>query len=68
MVYDKVVMLFMWVVKIMGLVIDKIGFMGLEYVCFFIDFYFICNYLYVKWNYLEKLVDYVFFFVKKIVE
>lgn len=58
----------MWVVKLMGVVIEKIGFKGLEYGWFFIDFYFICNYFYVKWNYFKKLDVYVLEFVKKIVE
>jgi coenzyme F420 hydrogenase subunit beta len=66
--YDKAVTLPMWVAKIMGLVIDKIGPTGLEYARFSIDSHFTRNYLYVKRNYPEKLADHVPPFAKKIVE
>ncbi|MBD2654059.1 Coenzyme F420 hydrogenase/dehydrogenase, beta subunit C-terminal domain [Synechocystis sp. FACHB-383] len=66
--YDKAVTLPMWVAKIMGLVIDKIGPTGLEYARFSIDSHFTRNYLYVKRNHPEKLADHVPPFAQKIVE
>ncbi|MBD2344262.1 Coenzyme F420 hydrogenase/dehydrogenase, beta subunit C-terminal domain [Anabaena subtropica] len=65
--YDKGVTLPMWVAKIMGVVIDKIGPKGLEYARFSIDSHFTRNYLYVKRNYSEKLADHVPEFAKRIV-
>jgi 3,8-divinyl protochlorophyllide a 8-vinyl-reductase (ferredoxin) len=65
--YDNAVTLPMWVAKLMGLVIDKIGPQGLEYARFSIDSHFTRNYLYVKRNHPEKLEDHVPEFAKKIV-
>jgi coenzyme F420 hydrogenase subunit beta len=66
--YDKAVTLPMWVAKLMGVVIDKIGPTGLEYARFSIDSHFTRNYLYVKRNYPEKLDDHVPAFAKQIVD
>jgi coenzyme F420 hydrogenase subunit beta len=65
--YDKGVTLPMWVAKIMGVVIDKIGPKGLEYARFSIDSHFTRNYLYVKRNHPEKLEAHVPEFAKRIV-
>ncbi|MBE9209003.1 Coenzyme F420 hydrogenase/dehydrogenase, beta subunit C-terminal domain [Nostoc sp. LEGE 06077] len=66
--YDKGVTLPMWVAKMMGVVIDKIGPKGLEYARFSIDSHFTRNYLYVKRNHPEKLEAHVPEFAKRIVE
>ncbi len=65
--YDKAVTLPMWVAKLMGVVIDKIGPKGLEYARFSIDSHFARNYLYVKRNYPQKLAAHVPEFAKQIV-
>ncbi|HIK08332.1 MAG TPA: Coenzyme F420 hydrogenase/dehydrogenase, beta subunit C-terminal domain [Trichormus sp. M33_DOE_039] len=65
--YDKAVTLPMWVAKLMGVVIDKIGPKGLEYARFSMDSHFTRNYLYVKRNHPEKLEDHVPEFAKRIV-
>ncbi|MBD2503754.1 Coenzyme F420 hydrogenase/dehydrogenase, beta subunit C-terminal domain [Anabaena azotica] len=65
--YDKGVTLPMWVAKLMGVVIDKIGPKGLEYARFSIDSHFTRNYLYVKRNHGEKLEAHVPEFAKRIV-
>ncbi|MBU7581520.1 MAG: Coenzyme F420 hydrogenase/dehydrogenase, beta subunit C-terminal domain [Nostoc sp. TH1S01] len=65
--YDKGVTLPMWVAKMMGVVIDKIGPKGLEYARFSIDSHFTRNYLYVKRNHPEKLEAHVPEFAKRIV-
>ena len=65
--YDKAVTLPMWVAKIMGVVIDKIGPKGLEYARFSIDSHFTRNYLFTKRNYPNKLEQHVPEFAKKIV-
>ena len=65
--YDKAVTLPMWVAKIMGVVIDKIGPKGLEYARFSIDSHFTRNYLFTKRNYPEKLEQHVPEYAKKIV-
>ena len=65
--YDKGVTLFMWVAKMMGLVIEKIGPKGLEYARFSIDSHFTRNYLYVKRNHPEKLEAHVPEYAKQIV-
>ncbi|WP_427157830.1 Coenzyme F420 hydrogenase/dehydrogenase, beta subunit C-terminal domain [Aliinostoc sp. HNIBRCY26] len=65
--YDKAVTLPMWVAKLMGVVIDKIGPKGLEYARFSMDSHFTRNYLYVKRNHPEKLDDHVPEFAKRIV-
>lgn len=65
--YDKAVTLPMWVAKLMGVVIDKIGPQGLEYGKFSMDSHFTRNYLYVKRNHPEKLEDHVPEFAKRIV-
>jgi coenzyme F420 hydrogenase subunit beta len=65
--YDKAVTLPMWVAKIMGVVIDKIGPKGLEYARFSIDSHFTRNYLFTKRNYPQKLDRHVPEFAKKIV-
>jgi coenzyme F420 hydrogenase subunit beta len=65
--YDKAVTLPMWVAKIMGVVIDKIGPKGLEYARFSIDSHFTRNYLFTKRNYPNKLEQHVPDFAKKIV-
>jgi 3,8-divinyl protochlorophyllide a 8-vinyl-reductase (ferredoxin) len=65
--YDKAVTLPMWVAKMMGVVIDKIGPKGLEYARFSIDSHFTRNYLFTKRNYPQKLERHVPEFAKKIV-
>ncbi|MBD2252818.1 Coenzyme F420 hydrogenase/dehydrogenase, beta subunit C-terminal domain [Nostoc parmelioides] len=65
--YDKGVTLPMWVAKMMGVVIDKIGPKGLEYARFSIDSHFTRNYLFVKRNHPEKLAAHVPEFAKRIV-
>jgi coenzyme F420 hydrogenase subunit beta len=65
--YDKAVTLPMWVAKIFGVVIDKIGPKGLEYARFSIDSHFTRNYLFTKRNYPDKLERHVPEFAKKIV-
>jgi 3,8-divinyl protochlorophyllide a 8-vinyl-reductase (ferredoxin) len=65
--YDKAVTLPMWVAKIMGVVIDKIGPKGLEYARFSIDSHFTRNYLFTKRNYPHKLEQHVPEYAKKIV-
>ncbi|MEB3291720.1 MAG: Coenzyme F420 hydrogenase/dehydrogenase, beta subunit C-terminal domain [Synechococcales bacterium] len=65
--YDQAVTLPMWLAKVMGVVIDKIGPKGLEYARFSIDSHFTRNYLYVKRNYPEKLETHVPDYAKKIV-
>ncbi|MCF4966543.1 Coenzyme F420 hydrogenase/dehydrogenase, beta subunit C-terminal domain [Nostoc sp. CMAA1605] len=65
--YDKAVTLPMWVAKLMGVVIDKIGPKGLEYARFSMDSHFTRNYLYVKRNHPEKLEDHVPEFAKRII-
>jgi 3,8-divinyl protochlorophyllide a 8-vinyl-reductase (ferredoxin) len=65
--YDQAVTLPMWLAKIMGVVIDKIGPKGLEYARFSIDSHFTRNYLYVKRNHPEKLEQHVPDYAKKIV-
>ncbi|GAB1543316.1 Coenzyme F420 hydrogenase/dehydrogenase, beta subunit C-terminal domain [Scytonema sp. NUACC21] len=65
--YDKGVTLPMWVAKLMGVVIEKIGPKGLEYARFSIDSHFTRNYLYVKRNHPEKLEAHVPEFAKRIV-
>lgn len=65
--YDKAVTLPMWVAKMMGVVIDKIGPKGLEYARFSIDSHFTRNYLFTKRNYPNKLDQHVPEFAKKIV-
>ncbi len=65
--YDKAVTLPMWVAKLMGVVIDKIGPKGLEYARFSIDSHFTRNYLFTKRNYPQKLERHVPEFAKKIV-
>jgi coenzyme F420 hydrogenase subunit beta len=65
--YDQAVTLPMWVAKMMGVVIDKVGPKGLEYARFSIDSHFTRNYLHVKRNYLQKLEQHVPDYAKKIV-
>jgi 3,8-divinyl protochlorophyllide a 8-vinyl-reductase (ferredoxin) len=65
--YDKAVTLPMWVAKMMGVVIDKVGPKGLEYARFSIDSHFTRNYLHVKRNYPQKLEQHVPDYAKKIV-
>jgi 3,8-divinyl protochlorophyllide a 8-vinyl-reductase (ferredoxin) len=65
--YDAAVTLPMWLAKMMGVVIEKIGPKGLEYARFSIDSHFTRNYLYVKRNYPEKLAQHVPEFAKRIV-
>jgi 3,8-divinyl protochlorophyllide a 8-vinyl-reductase (ferredoxin) len=65
--YDDAVTLPMWVAKLMGVVIDKIGPQGLEYARFSMDSHFTRNYLYVKRNHPEKLAAHVPEFAKQIV-
>lgn len=65
--YDRALTLPMWVAKIMGLVIERIGPKGLEYARFSIDSHFTRNYLYVKRNYPAKLETLVPEFAKRIV-
>ncbi len=65
--YDQAVTLPMWVAKIMGVVIDKIGPKGLEYARFSIDSHFTRNYLFTKRNYPHKLEQHVPEYAKKIV-
>jgi coenzyme F420 hydrogenase subunit beta len=65
--YDQALTLPLWVAKIMGVVIERIGPKGLEYARFSIDSHFTRNYLYVKRNYPEKLQMLVPEFAKRIV-
>jgi 3,8-divinyl protochlorophyllide a 8-vinyl-reductase (ferredoxin) len=65
--YDQAVTIPMWLAKIMGVLIDKVGPKGLEYARFSIDSHFTRNYLYVKRNYPEKLEQHVPDYAKKIV-
>ena len=65
--YDQAVTLPMWVAQTMGVVIDKIGPKGLEYARFSIDSHFTRNYLYVRRNHPEKLVDHIPDYAKAIV-
>jgi 3,8-divinyl protochlorophyllide a 8-vinyl-reductase (ferredoxin) len=66
--YDRAMTLPMWVAKVLGVAIRKIGPKGLEYARFSIDSHFTRNYLHVKRNYPEKLQQHVPPFAKKIVE
>jgi 3,8-divinyl protochlorophyllide a 8-vinyl-reductase (ferredoxin) len=65
--YDKALTLPMWVAKMMGAVIEKIGPQGLEYARFSIDSHFTRNYLYLKRNHPEKLESQVPEYAKNIV-
>jgi 3,8-divinyl protochlorophyllide a 8-vinyl-reductase (ferredoxin) len=65
--YDKAVTLPMWLAKIMGVVIDRVGPKGLEYARFSIDSHFTRNYLYMQRNYPEKVEQHVPDYAKKIV-
>jgi coenzyme F420 hydrogenase subunit beta len=65
--YEQALTLPMWVAKLMGLVIERIGPLGLEYARFSIDSHFTRNYLYVQRNHPEKLETQVPDFAKKIV-
>jgi 3,8-divinyl protochlorophyllide a 8-vinyl-reductase (ferredoxin) len=66
--YDKGVTLPMWAAKLMGVVIERIGPKGLEYARFSIDSHFTRNYLYLKRNHPDKLVEHVPSYAQKIVE
>lgn len=65
--YDQAVTLPMWIAKLMGLVIEKIGPRGLEYARFSIDSHFARNYLYVRRRHPGKLERHVPRYAKKIV-
>ncbi|OUC16706.1 MAG: hypothetical protein B0A82_00315 [Alkalinema sp. CACIAM 70d] len=65
--YDQAMTLPMWVAKLMGVVIEKVGPKGLEYARFSIDSHFTRNYLFVKRNYPKKLEQHVPEFAKRIV-
>lgn len=65
--YDQALTLPMWLAKILGVVIEKIGPKGLEYARFSIDSHFTRNYLFVKRQHPEKLEQHVPDFAKKIV-
>ncbi len=65
--YDQALTLPMWVAKLMGIVIEKIGPRGLEYARFSIDSHFTRNYLYTRRNYPNKLEKHVPRYAKKIV-
>jgi 3,8-divinyl protochlorophyllide a 8-vinyl-reductase (ferredoxin) len=65
--YDQALTLPMWVAKLMGIVIEKIGPRGLEYARFSIDSHFTRNYLYMRRNYPNKLEQHVPRYAKKIV-
>jgi 3,8-divinyl protochlorophyllide a 8-vinyl-reductase (ferredoxin) len=65
--YDQALTLPMWVAKLMGVVIEKIGPRGLEYARFSIDSHFTRNYLYMRRNYPNKLEKHVPRYAKKIV-
>jgi 3,8-divinyl protochlorophyllide a 8-vinyl-reductase (ferredoxin) len=66
--YDQAMTLPMWVAKVLGVAIRKIGPKGLEYARFSIDSHFTRNYLHVKRHHPEKLEQHVPPFAKKIVE
>jgi 3,8-divinyl protochlorophyllide a 8-vinyl-reductase (ferredoxin) len=66
--YDQAMTLPMWVAKVLGVAIRKIGPKGLEYARFSIDSHFTRNYLHVRRNHPEKLEQHVPPFAKKIVE
>jgi coenzyme F420 hydrogenase subunit beta len=57
----------MWLAKILGVVIEKIGPKGLEYARFSIDSHFTRNYLFVKRNHPDKLEQHVPAYAKQIV-
>jgi 3,8-divinyl protochlorophyllide a 8-vinyl-reductase (ferredoxin) len=65
--YDQALTLPMWVAKLMGIVIEKVGPRGLEYARFSIDSHFTRNYLYMRRNYPNKLEKHVPRYAKKIV-
>ncbi|MGI0492863.1 Coenzyme F420 hydrogenase/dehydrogenase, beta subunit C-terminal domain [Alkalinema pantanalense CENA528] len=65
--YDQAMTLPMWVAKLMGVVIEKVGPKGLEYARFSIDSHFTRNYLFVKRNYPKKLEQHVPEFAQRIV-
>jgi 3,8-divinyl protochlorophyllide a 8-vinyl-reductase (ferredoxin) len=65
--YDQALNLPMWVAKLMGIVIEKVGPRGLEYARFSIDSHFTRNYLYMRRNYPNKLEKHVPRYAKKIV-
>lgn len=65
--YDQAMTLPMWVAKLMGVVIEKVGPKGLEYARFSIDSHFTRNYLFVKRNYPKKLEQHVPEFAKRII-
>ncbi len=66
--YDQAMTLPMWVAKVLGVAIRKIGPKGLEYARFSIDSHFTRNYLHVRRNHPEKLDQHVPAFAQKIVE
>jgi coenzyme F420 hydrogenase subunit beta len=65
--YDQAMTLPMWVAKLMGVVIEKVGPQGLEYARFSIDSHFTRNYLYLKRNHPQKFDGQVPDYAKKIV-
>jgi coenzyme F420 hydrogenase subunit beta len=65
--YDQAMSLPMWLARIMGVVIEKIGPQGLEYARFSIDSHFTRNYLFVRRGYSHQLESYVPDYAKRIV-
>jgi 3,8-divinyl protochlorophyllide a 8-vinyl-reductase (ferredoxin) len=66
--YDRALTLPMWLAKILGVAIRKIGPKGLEYARFSIDSHFTRNYLHTKRHHPQKLEQHVPEFAKKIIE
>ncbi|WP_245395558.1 Coenzyme F420 hydrogenase/dehydrogenase, beta subunit C-terminal domain [Anthocerotibacter panamensis] len=65
--YDEGVTIPVWVARLVGIVVNKVGPKGLEFARFSIDSHFIRNYLYVKRNYPQRLEQHVPEYAKKIV-
>lgn len=66
--YDQALSLPLWLARILGVVINKIGPKGLEYGRFSIDSHFVRNYLFVRRHYPETLSSQVPEFAKRIVD
>ena len=66
--YDQGVTLPMWVARLIGIVIEKIGPKGLEYARFSIDSHFTRNFLYTQPHYPEKLAQHIPAFAQRIIQ
>jgi len=65
--YDQGVTIPVWIARLLGLVVNRVGPKGLEYARFSIDSHFVRNYLYVKRNYPHRLEAHVPPYAKQIV-